>query len=202
MIRRVLSRLLRGHRDTSHVSPVNRYIQDGNIIAGENSRIEKLNVHIFGAIKGRVNIEIGKDCMLEGSIVLYTADSKVKIGDRVFLGGGSSLYAYEGITLGDDVMISWNCSVIDTNAHSLISSERANDVLNWKKGWEFKDWSVVESKRILIGSKCWIGFNSIIMKGIELGEGCIVGAGSVVTKNFDSYSIVGGNPAQFIKKTT
>ncbi len=45
-------------------------------------------------------------------------------------------------------------------------------------------------------------FKSIILKGVVLGEGVVVASGSVVTKSFDDYSIIGGNPAKFIRKTT
>lgn len=45
----------------------------------------------------------------------------------------------------------------------------------------------------------WIGTDAIILSGIKLGQGSIVAAGSVVTKDTAPYSIVGGNPAKFIK---
>ena len=35
---------------------------------------------------------------------------------------------------------------------------------------------------------------------VGLGNGSVVAAGSVVTKDVDPYTIVGGNPARFIKK--
>ena len=41
----------------------------------------------------------------------------------------------------------------------------------------------------------WIGQNVTIMTGVKIGDGAIIAANSVVTKNVDSYSIVGGNPA-------
>lgn len=52
---------------------------------------------------------------------------------------------------------------------------------------------------ILIEDDVWIGNNSIILSGITIGKGAIIAAGSVVTKNVSPYSIVGGNPARFIK---
>ena len=55
---------------------------------------------------------------------------------------------------------------------------------------------------ILIEDKTWIGFNSIITKGVTLKEGTIIACGSVVQKSTERYSIYGGNPATFIKKTT
>ena len=38
------------------------------------------------------------------------------------------------------------------------------------------------------------------MKDITIGEGAVVAAGSVVTKDVEPYTLVGGNPARFIKK--
>lgn len=52
----------------------------------------------------------------------------------------------------------------------------------------------------IIGNDVWIGYNSTIMPGIKIGDGAIIGANSVVTKNIEPYTIVGGNPAQIIRK--
>ena len=55
-------------------------------------------------------------------------------------------------------------------------------------------------KNVIIGDKCWIGMNSIILPGVELANNTIVGAGSVVTKSFKTpNSIIAGNPAKIIK---
>ena len=68
-----------------------------------------------------------------------------------------------------------------------------HDVNNYSK--------YVKSKSIIIGDNCWIGAGAIILPGVSLGDHIIVAAGSVVTKSFeDNDQIIGGNPAQFIKK--
>ena len=53
---------------------------------------------------------------------------------------------------------------------------------------------------IVIGNDVWIGRESIIMPGVKIGDGAIIAACSVVTKDVEPYSVVGGNPASFIKK--
>ena len=52
---------------------------------------------------------------------------------------------------------------------------------------------------IIIGNDVWIGYGSTIMSGITIGDGAIISANSHVVKSVDPYSIVGGNPAKYIK---
>lgn len=55
------------------------------------------------------------------------------------------------------------------------------------------------SSPILIGDDCWIGARVLIMPGRCIKKGSIIAAGTVLTKDFDEYSIVGGNPAKLIR---
>lgn len=53
---------------------------------------------------------------------------------------------------------------------------------------------------IVIGNDVWIGFEAVIMAGVHIGNGAIIGARAVVTKDVAPYTIVGGVPAQAIRK--
>lgn len=53
---------------------------------------------------------------------------------------------------------------------------------------------------IVVGNDVWIGRESVIMPGVKIGDGSIIGAYAVVTRDVPPYCVVGGNPAQFIKK--
>lgn len=57
-------------------------------------------------------------------------------------------------------------------------------------------------KSIYIGDNVFIGANSILLPGVHIGANSIIGAGSVVRGNIPDNSIVQGNPAQIIAKTT
>ncbi|MBQ9226577.1 MAG: CatB-related O-acetyltransferase [Fibrobacter sp.] len=52
----------------------------------------------------------------------------------------------------------------------------------------------------VIGNDVWIGQNATILPGVHIGNGAIIGASSVVGSNVEPYTIVAGNPAQFIRK--
>lgn len=57
------------------------------------------------------------------------------------------------------------------------------------------------AKGVIIGEKCWIGMNSVILPGVTLGDHTVVGAGAIVTKSFlEGYCVIAGNPAKKIKE--
>ena len=58
----------------------------------------------------------------------------------------------------------------------------------------------LQPEDIVLGCKCWIGMNSVILPGVTLGDNTVVGAGSVVTKSFVfGNCVIAGNPAKVIK---
>lgn len=149
--------------------------------------------------KQGVSLEIGKSSIIEGSILFDREDASVLIGDRTFI-GASLIVCAEKIEIGNDVLVSWGCSIVDHDSHAVDWLSRKNDVIAWKQGK--KDWFGVRVKSVKINDRVWIGFNSIILKGVTIGEGAIVGAGSVVTKDVSPYTIVAGNPARVIREVS
>ena len=53
--------------------------------------------------------------------------------------------------------------------------------------------------KVTIKKNAWIGMNVTICPGVTIGENAVVAAGAVVTKDVAPNTIVGGNPARFIK---
>ena len=175
------------------------------ILYPESSNISNLIISVRNPLKDKKYIEIGENSQISGNFIFEIQQGKISVGNRTFIGGGLFICIDE-IEIGDDVMFAWGCTVTDNNSHSHIWSERKNDVMEWKKGLDenktgaYKNWTNVKTAKIIIKNKAWIGFNSIILKGVTIGEGAIVGAGSVVTKDVLDWTIVAGNPAKIIRE--
>lgn len=141
----------------------------------------------FNILKPGARIKVGKNCQL-GNVIFTAADS---------------------IEVGDDVLMAWGITILDSDTHSLFWEERRHDVglsrtdYEQTKGWDIgrsHNWDQIRSEKIVIGSKSWIGFNTIILKGVTIGEGAIIGAGSVVTRDIPAWHIAAGNPCTIIRK--
>lgn len=107
----------------------------------------------------------------------------VELGEDVFIGNFCTVNAKARIAIGDRTMVAAGSYIIDHD-HDMESRDMRG---------------VGRTAPIDIGADCWIGGNSVILKGVTLGEGCVVGAGSVVTKSFPAGSVVFGNPARLVR---
>lgn len=150
------------------------------------------------SFSGRNFLRVGKHTIIHGGISCQKEGASVEIGERVFIGADTKIVATSSVQIGNDVLIAHSCYITDTDGHSIDYKKRASDVLNRWRG--LKDWSDVKSLPVTIGRHCWIGPNSIVLKGVSIGEGAVVCAGSVVTKDVPAMTMVGGVPAGEIKK--
>lgn len=53
---------------------------------------------------------------------------------------------------------------------------------------------------IVVEDQAWVAAEAFVGMGVTIGQGAVVGARSAVFKNVESWTVVGGNPAEFIKK--
>lgn len=51
-----------------------------------------------------------------------------------------------------------------------------------------------------IGHNVWIGGRAVINPGVTIGDNAVIASGAVVTKDVPTSTVVGGNPAQIIKR--
>lgn len=53
---------------------------------------------------------------------------------------------------------------------------------------------------IIIERQSWVAADAFVGMGVTIGEGAVVGARAAVFKDVEPWTVVGGNPAKFIKK--
>lgn len=152
------------------------------------SRVGYLIAYYFvNCVVGYSLAEIGKNTKVHPTVIIRNPQN-VRIGDNcyfnhnVILNGG---HESGKLRIGSNVLVGPNVCVY-------VANHRFDDpgtAIN-RQGYREKD--------VVIGNDVWIGANSVIVPGSELGDGCVVAAGAVVTRKFPPNSILGGIPAKII----
>lgn len=107
------------------------------------------------------------------------------LGENIHIGRHTEIMADGGITIGNNVVISYYCVLWS------IDHRYEGDSLPYDKARL--------RRPIAIGDNVWIGRNAVICGGVTIGEGAVVAIGSVVTRDVPPLAIVGGNPARVLK---
>lgn len=143
-------------------------------------------------------IKVGANSIIRGQLLIFAHAGEIEIGKDCYLGEGSRIWSATSIRIGDRVLISHGVNIHDTNSHPIDSNLRHQHFMEIMSIGHPKINPGMVAKPIVIEDDVWIGFNSVILKGVKIGKKSIVGAGSVVTKDVPSSCVVAGNPAKVI----
>ena len=108
----------------------------------------------------------------------------IEFGDRFFCNANCVLNASTRITFGDDVLLGWNCTVLDGDGHSVFSESGRPD----------------GHKAVEIGKHVWLASGVTILKGSRIGDGCCVAANGCITKEFESRNLLLGGFNKVLRK--
>lgn len=100
---------------------------------------------------------------------------------RACIGPNTDIYNKALITIGNDSVISQG-TFLCTASHDITSKMLP-----------------LQMSPITIGDNVWIGSCAFVGMGVIIGEGAVVGATASVYRNVEPWTVVGGNPAKFIK---
>lgn len=119
--------------------------------------------------------------------------SVVYSGAKIYAPWNLEMGAYSCLATGVDC---YNADKIYIGNHTTVSQKASlytasHDITTSSHKWF--------SKPIVIEDQAWIAAESFIMAGVTIGEGAVIGARSAVFKNVEPWTVVGGNPAKFIK---
>lgn len=125
-------------------------------------------------------IGINRKCILS----THSKNALLKLGSNCGL-SGTVIGCKERIVLGNDVLCGANTLITDFDWHGVMPDKR-------------RSYSG-DSKEIIIGNNVFIGYGSVVLKGVSIGDNTVIGANSVVTRNIPANVIAGGNPCKVIK---
>lgn len=138
-------------------------------------------------IRGRPYITC-RDLHIGHSLLVYSQDRRVRldgagridIGDGVFLNAGCMVIAQQHVEIGDDVALSLDALVVDSDFHGL-------------------EGRPTRTAPTRIGDGSWIGARAVVLAGVTIGRRCVVAAGSVVTRDVPDDTLVAGQPARPVR---
>lgn len=151
---------------------------------GRNVSIDPSSMPGLNNVELADGVKIAKNCSLFGG-----PNNRLEIGNNTYVGMNTIMNGYvDKITIGANVSFGANVYLmVDSGPNA---SEKLQRLFP------------VEHGPITIGDHSWIGSESIIMPGVELGKFCIVAANSFVKHSFPPFSIIGGTPARLLRRMT
>jgi acetyltransferase-like isoleucine patch superfamily enzyme len=122
-------------------------------------------------------IGVNHKCILS----THSKKAVIQIGDNCGF-SGVTIGAFEKIVIGNNVLCGANTVITDFDWHSSRYP--------------------TEAKAVIIHDNVWLGLNTVILKGVEIGQNSIIGASSLVVKSIPANVIAAGNPCKVIKYIT
>lgn len=154
-----------------------KILGNGKIIIGDHLHFVSEPKRSFISLYSKIQLT----AFGQGSIIL---------GDQVGL-NGTVIVSKKSISIGSGTMIAPNVIIVDSDFHQTWPPDQRlySDTTNFDRD-------------VKIGCNVWIGMNSLILKGAEIGDNTIIAAGSIVTGQIPPNCIAAGNPATPIKYFT
>lgn len=106
----------------------------------------------------------------------------LEVGQYSCIGPNTELYNKAPIIIGDNAVVSQK-SFLCTASHEITDPKHS-----------------LVTAPIVIGNNAWVAARAFVSMGVTIGEGAVVGATASVFKDVEPWTVVGGNPARFIKK--
>ena len=152
----------------------------------EADAVDVFSAHTVINIPNHAVIECAADVHIgQGAILCVNPGGRLRLGKNFAISGTSKIVCSDSISFGDDVQLSWDSLIMDSDAHHIFD-ENGNEIPN--------------TKPIVVGNRVWIAANTTVLKGTVIGDDSVVAGRSLLNKAYPSNSIIGGIPAKTLKK--
>ena len=135
---------------------------------------KRMLLRMFGAKVDRTAI------VYSSAKIYYPAN--LTMGRYACLASDVNCYNVDKIIVGDN-------STVSQGAYLCTASHDISDPLNH-----------LITAPIIIEDQAWIAADAFVGMGVTVGQGAVIGARAAVFKDVKPWTVVGGNPAKFIKK--
>lgn len=151
------------------------------------------NVGVFDAARSRTLWQVagqvkfsGRASIGHGSKIGVSAGGRLEVGENLQITAESKIIAEKSISIGDDVLISWEVQIMDSDFHHVLDA--AGNVVN-------------PPKDVIIRDRVWIGCRVLVLKGVDIPAGSIIAAGTVLGKSpLVENAITAGCAARIVKE--
>jgi acetyltransferase-like isoleucine patch superfamily enzyme len=113
-------------------------------------------------------------------------NGKLTIGNNFNVTANSQIGCSHSVTIGKDVLFSWNVLLMDTDAHPIYN----------------KEMQLINADRpIIVDDNVWVCARTTILKGACLPPNSVIGAGTLINSRFEKSNVlIAGNPARIVKE--
>jgi acetyltransferase-like isoleucine patch superfamily enzyme len=123
----------------------------------------------------------GKNSSIYDSALVF---GKVKVGKSTWIGPFCILDGSGGLKIGDYCSISAGTQIY------------THDTVLWaNSGGRHPP----QRGKVKIGSRCYLGPNVLVSRGVTIGSGCVIGANSFVNRNVPAGAKAWGSPLRIIR---
>lgn len=121
--------------------------------------------------------------------------AKLRLGRRVRVHSGCKIKVRKGaeLCIGSNVRINYNCILVCREMISIgEGTEFGPSVYVYDHDHDYRAGlkkGLFRSAPVRIGKDCWIGANTVILRGTTIGDNCVIGAGCVVSGTIPDNSV-------------
>jgi acetyltransferase-like isoleucine patch superfamily enzyme len=152
-------------------------------------------------LAGRDHAVLDGDCVVRGCLRLEP-QARLHIGAFAYVGDGVIVSAQDRVEIGAATLLAHGVMVFDNDSHPINPHAREIQFRHMVGARDRSTPIVVDAAPVVIGRRCWIGMNAMVMKGVTIGDDTVVAAGSVVTTDLPARVIAAGNPARVLRPLT
>ena len=137
--------------------------------------IERFSPNVVTEFNRGSHVALGRAVRVHSGCKLKARPgSTLVLADGVKLNYNCILTCYDGIRVGADTVFGPSVYVYDQD-HDVRSPITADRYV---------------SSPVVIGKGCWIGANTVILRGSTIGDNCVIGAGCIIKGEIPAGSIV------------